>query len=302
MKKLALSQSQIQDIINMYNNGISCKDIISKHNISNTSLYRILKANGVTSNRNVYKLHYTNLYSNEYKNTFVETEYHPLSDDYKNIVRVYFNEEYFDNIDTPNKAYILGLLLADGNNYDNRILRLSLKESDKSILDRIVKELEYDGELRYIDYKSKNYNQSNQYLLTLCSKHLCRALCFYGVVPNKSLILQFPTNIRHDLYRHLIRGYIDGDGSISKNTKDCRVRFISTYDFCKIAKLLVENTLQINCSIKKCHGSNITHEFQVAGKRQVNIFLNWIYSDSDMYIERKHDIYVNNYINNSLAA
>ena len=26
------------------------------------------------------------------------------------------NEEYFDNIDTPNKAYILGFLYADGNN------------------------------------------------------------------------------------------------------------------------------------------------------------------------------------------
>ena len=45
------------------------------------------------------------------------------------------DEHYFDKIDTPNKAYILGLLFADGNNsLVKSTIRISLQESDKDIL------------------------------------------------------------------------------------------------------------------------------------------------------------------------
>jgi len=46
------------------------------------------------------------------------------------------NENYFDEIDTSNKAYILGFLYADGyNNRINNTVVLSLFKQDREILE-----------------------------------------------------------------------------------------------------------------------------------------------------------------------
>ena len=45
------------------------------------------------------------------------------------------NENFFDKIDAEEKAYILGLLYADGyNNTDRNSVNLGLKETDREIL------------------------------------------------------------------------------------------------------------------------------------------------------------------------
>ena len=51
--------------------------------------------------------------------------------------------------------------------------------------------------------------------LTVNSYTLCQDLEKYGIVPRKSLILKFPNNISDEMLPHIIRGYFDGDGSIS---------------------------------------------------------------------------------------
>ena len=48
-------------------------------------------------------------------------------------------EDFFDEINTEEKAYILGLLYADGYNDTNRnSVSLGLKETDREILDKIT--------------------------------------------------------------------------------------------------------------------------------------------------------------------
>ena len=50
------------------------------------------------------------------------------------------NETFFDIIDTQEKAYVLGLLYADGyNNTDRNSVSLGLKETDREILDKVRK-------------------------------------------------------------------------------------------------------------------------------------------------------------------
>ena len=51
-------------------------------------------------------------------------------------------EDFFDVIDTEEKAYILGLLYADGyNNTDRNSVSLGLKETDREVLDKITEEI-----------------------------------------------------------------------------------------------------------------------------------------------------------------
>ena len=69
------------------------------------------------------------------------------------------NDNYFDIIDSQEKAYIFGLFYADACNYEyNGRIKIDLQEDDKEILEIIKDKLEYTGTLKcyYVKYK-KNW-------------------------------------------------------------------------------------------------------------------------------------------------
>jgi len=217
------------------------------------------------------------------------------------------DEYYFDDINTANKAYILGMLYADGtNNIKNHQIAISLQERDKHILDDIKNEIQSDAPLKFYDYKSKNENHSNQFRLTVNSKHMSDTLNNLGVIPNKSLYLSFPNWLDENLYPHFIRGYMDGDGWISKDPKAPRVEIVGTDSFCKSMSCIIFNQFGIKAAIRKRHkdSDTPTRQLDFGGRRQVKKFLDWVYQDADMCLERKYNIYksifLNNDINNSL--
>lgn len=219
------------------------------------------------------------------------------------------NEHYFDEIDTPVKAYILGFLYADGCNYmPKQTISMSLQEDDKDILERIRNEIGSEHELEFIDYSNKHdfgYTYKNQYRLLLFSAHMCRTLEEKGMSPNKSLILEFPEWLDESLYSHFIRGYFDGDGSIhfSEKYKNSILTITSTENFCLKIKEHIENFLEINTYIADASNHNgITKVFGISGSNQIKTFLNWLYKDADIYLERKYQKYINKYYNSSHVA
>ena len=112
-------------------------------------------------------------------------------------VRKYtLNDKYFDIINTPNKAYILGLLWADGHNsVCKSTLTISLQEEDVDILHKINKEIKSNRPLDFLDYSNKHnfgYHYKNQYRLSVFSKHLCETLEQMGMLHDKNLKLKFP--------------------------------------------------------------------------------------------------------------
>lgn len=214
------------------------------------------------------------------------------------------NEHYFDEIDTPNKAYILGFFYADGSNVKSkRTISMSLEENDKEILERIRNEVGSERPLEFLDYSCKNdfgYTYKNQYRLLLFSAHMCRVLELHGVVPNKSLILEFPS-IREDLLPFFVLGVFDGDGSVSRGkTKETNfiVTITSTKSFCESLKEIIETRLGISCHIYDAQNNNgITKVFTVSGRLQAKKFLDWLYKDADMFLKRKHDRYIQYFYN-----
>lgn len=102
-----------------------------------------------------------------------------------------------------------------------------------------------------------------------------------------------------------MRGYFDGDGTVRKN--ECRCSLLSTEDFCKTLAQIIKEELGVHCSIMLTHGNaeKSTRVLSIAGRKQVKKFLDWIYKDADIYLERKYNIYLSKYypdINNSLSA
>nr|WP_142412628.1 LAGLIDADG family homing endonuclease [Clostridium sp. Marseille-P7770] len=215
-----------------------------------------------------------------------------------NGIRIYhLNESYFDCIDTPNKAYVLGLMCADGCNFPPKHTAfISLQESDKDLLEKIRKEMDSDQPLRIIDQSKRNdnnYTYNNMCTFNMYSTHICDSLTKLGVVRNKSLTLEFP-NIPEYLYSHFVRGYFDGDGSIyqyvkNKNNKSIRLTFTSTDSFCKKLKEIIENKLGIYCGIydASCH-NGITKVLALTGSSSIKL-LNWMYEDADLFLQRKYD-------------
>lgn len=219
------------------------------------------------------------------------------------------NEYYFDEIDTPIKAYILGFFYADGCNYKpKQTISMSLQEDDKDILERIRNEIGSERQLEFLDYTNKHdfgYNYKNQYRLLLFSAHMCRTLEKKGMSPNKSLILEFPEWLDENLYSHFIRGYFDGDGSVVFPTysDSAIITITSTEKFCTFIKDYLEKTLSIRGYITDASNHNgITKVFGIGNKQKVKTFLDWLYKDADIYLERKYQRYINKYYNSSQVA
>lgn len=315
-KKYEFTKEQIDMMILLHDNGFLNRHISQIFNVSLSTINRRLKENNVKSRhpwlsddrkQEIYECYIKEKNKSKVSKILnvngstidkVLKEYGEKPLDLSHVrMKYHLKEDYFDNINDQNKAYILGLLYADGNvGKKSNSIQLFLQERDKEILEKINKLLESERPLVFINYKDKNPKWQNQYAISIVNKHMHDSLIKQGVVPNKSLILKFPENLNKELYRHFIRGYLDGDGSISKNAKEKRISMVGTECFCNSIKEIIEETLSIHCSICYCHNKDVsTRSLGIAGNNQVKKFLDWIYNDANLYLERKHKIYENLY-------
>lgn len=258
-----ISIEEYDTIVDLYQSGLSKEKIQKIYGVSNSVIDRIFKIKGVVCRDNSHKCRkYT------------------------------VDEHYFDTIDTANKAYILGLLYADGTNYTpNRMIKIELQERDKRILEDINKELGSNRPIYCNRLHDKNPNHQNTYGLIFVNKLLSTSLERQGMVRNKSLILQFPSGVPDELMSHFIRGCMDGDGHIEWN-KTHFINIASSKDFCDSLQTYLLSKLSISSSIydtsNKNSNTKVLHIFQ---KEQIKKFLDWIYQDAELYIQRKFDTY-----------
>lgn len=216
------------------------------------------------------------------------------------------NENYFDVIDTPNKAYILGFLFADGyNSLDKSSIRIALQEGDVDILEKMRSELGSSKPLKYLDFKGEirpnGYTCKNMYQLEVYSKHMSQILDSLGMHQNKSLILKYPNYLKSEFHSHFIRGYFDGDGSITinrnKNTNNinrCCITITSTESFCsEIYNIMFQYFNANKFSIKdaSCH-NGITKFLYCSNRKDCLEFCNWLYKDADLFLKRKYQKYL----------
>lgn len=213
------------------------------------------------------------------------------------------NEHYFDTIDTPNKAYILGFLFADGCNLPSKsTISMSLEENDKEILEKIRLEIGSERELEFIEQSSRhdktnNYQYNDMWRLLIFSRYLCKVLADHGMVPAKSLVLKFPEHLDQSLLSHFIRGYFDGDGSyccsIGKSGRRDLVTITSTNDFCEKCLEIIRRETGVGGGIYNASSHNgITKVISISGKNQLKKFFEWLYKDAELYMKRKHDLYI----------
>lgn len=129
------------------------------------------------------------------------------------------NNDYFNDIDTVNKAWILGFLAADGNVASNRNrIKIGLSTVDKEILEKIRKEIQIERTI--LDMESNNGFQISE--LSWSSANHKIQLAKYGIVPNKTYKPMTVPFLPIDLQLAFIQGFFDGDGCFKDDGTTCR--------------------------------------------------------------------------------
>ncbi len=265
------TKEQQKNIANMYNGGETIESISKKLNSSMTSVHNSLIASK-TQKRVPHWFHEKEL-----------------------------NEDYFKEIDTEQKAYWLGLLYADGclcrriNTYN---VTLGLKESDRYLIDKFRIDI---GSTHKISKHIKIPKNSDvgftkklyiSYSLNISNKTFGENLIKHGITERKSLTCELPTTIKDEsLWRHFFRGYWDGDGSIFTTGKS-NITVISaavSFNFGGSSLRLLNEKYGMNFKIRKSKSK--IYLLDTAGKGALK-FLNWIYSDANIYLNRKYDKFI----------
>ena|SRR5690606_33491244 len=197
-----------------------------------------------------------------------------------------FNHNFFEVIDTEEKAYWLGFIAADGNIYktpkNQSLIRISQRFEDREIIFKFCQSINFNLEPRMI--------KDGTYKIQLTSTKMYNDLLDKGITPRKSLTLKPPKNVPKDLVRHWIRGYFDGDGSIHIHKKNDMISIIilGTYE---ILEFILKNS-KISSKIERQKRHNV-HKIRKGGQKSLE-FLDFIYKDSKIYLERKYNYYFQN--------
>lgn len=211
---------------------------------------------------------------------------------------------YFEIIDTQEKAYWLGFLMGDGyitSNGNTKRVGLSIKIDDIKHLEKLNKSLNSSIPIHTYKVETSGYKIGTEYCRIIISEDkMAKDLIKHGCVENKSNILQ-PPNIDIDLQRHWIRGYMDANGSIAitspseKHKKETyEIKFVGTEAVLDwIQNVLInDNIIMRKYPLRKRKEEQIVSMFEFGGNHLTQAFLDYIYKDATLWLDRKHDRYL----------
>ena len=143
----------------------------------------------------------------------------------------------------------------------------------------------------------KHYNKDyNKFYVNIYIQHphLSETLLKQGVSEDKSFKIKFPSDeiVPNNLKRHFIRGYLDGDGCITvpKDKSKMSWSIIGNYDCMNEMKKYIENNI-LNYSIS-IHEKGNVYQIGKGGRFVTQTFLDWLYKDATIFLQRKYDKYL----------
>ena len=191
-------------------------------------------------------------------------------------------------------AYLIGFILTDGSisQQKGKKERITLANTDFEIMSKLHPIISPRRKLYTREMKKKEHKTA--YSLVNTNVDAISTLKKLGIDSDKTFNVRLP-NLPTELYRHFVRGVLDGDGSIS----NYRVRDKYTYKklgFTSASKMFSLEFKQLleqqgfSPLIRKDDRHNAY--YVVMNKTQeIKDFARWIYEDSNWYIARKKNIF-----------
>lgn len=246
----------MEELIDLYNSYLSIDKISKMKNISPYKVAQYLKKNGVNVTRRRCR---TPIISN-----------------------------FFDVIDTEEKAYFLGLIGADGsisyNSNGKKVFSIELLTSDIDILNHLSVLL--SGSTNLVKtYERTGRNTTSK--IAFSDEVFISCLEKHGIIKDKSLHYDFP-DIPKNLLKHFIRGYFDGDGSVYLSSKTTKISFTGSKKFIpKLNSILFneEATLREYSITDKGNFCSIHFGGIIPSK----MLYEYLYNESSIFLKRKKE-------------
>lgn len=259
-----ISQQELDEIINMYQTNISLREIERRTHHGRNAIAKMLE-----------RLNIKTTTGNHYRKYF-------------------FDFDFFEKIDNEFKAYWLGFMYADGcilkqdnRGYGEQEFKIQIAKQDLELLENFKKDIKSTYPIREDTSKNKkNENWQVQVIQSLRSQKTVNDLKKLGCVENKSLILTFPTEeqVPKEFIYDFIRGYFDGDGSISEYDGAYHINIVGTEDFIKKLSTYFEGG-----SIYSDSRKENSWYFNLGGNLQVIKAYHLMYDNKIRYMKRKFD-------------
>lgn len=203
--------------------------------------------------------------------------YSPLHDGKKRI-----NDNYFNVIDSHEKAYWLGFLIADGHVSDNGKIEFCQSDERKECVEKFKKAL---------GSQHKVAKHKDAWRISFQSPQMAQDLNSLGLTSNKSYDASIP-DIPKEFLPSLLRGFFDGDGCIYIRKKDNHAIVEFTAASRRILEQIQEHLslLGIQSGIYNTNvgrSANDNWSFMVSC-RYAAMFLNYIYKHSNPETREYH--------------
>ena len=206
------------------------------------------------------------------------------------------NHQYFNTIDTEEKAYWLGFIAADGN-VKNQVLSLEISDSDIGHLYKFAKAIGSN-------YPIKKTRKSCC-RIQISSFEIINDLLKYNITEKKSHIICSPS-IPYKLLQHYYRGYFDGDGWITSRRSKSKGKFVTTnrriwdLGYCSGSdKILIEIrewfSQKLNLPIAKIFThkrSGSLYQFAIGGSNKFLLAGDALYNNSTIFLNRKKEKWI----------
>lgn len=219
------------------------------------------------------------------------------------------NDHYFDDIDSEEKAYLLGFLIADGcireeidcrnTKYKSTRICFSNSEDDKEILDIIHSRICPNHKMIYSHNNRGVKIRKPQYMIQWTAPNTIKVLKEkYKILPRKTYDKKFTfpfETIPEELHRHFIRGFMDGDGSI--NWSELRFAFTSEpfmkqiiQKFCDLFKQHEDSVYDFSWTATYTKGKTTEYwrVFIPLGHGRDKLIKSYLYKDATIFLSRKY--------------
>lgn len=268
---MKLTEEQVEEIVKLYQEGMSLRVIAGRFSTRHENIYRILQRK--------------------------EIEMRPRIEAVNKTLTIYTHDTtFFDVINTEEKAYWSGFVMADGNVYheddtDCYILSVGLKKIDECHIAKLKAALNSSHPIHLRKLAG----------LVIHSKKLCKALIKHGIVPRKSYEELLPPKMPNNLLRHFWRGYFDGDGSLHV-TKNRSTKHGTSWGLNLLgSRTLLESFVDWTCSqellsnrptLHRTRPNSKTFEVKIRKKSEVYNVVKTLYEDSTVHLDRKMEKYL----------
>ena len=206
-----------------------------------------------------------------------------------------YKDEFY-LIDTLEKAYMLGLLQADGamlinNRAQSVCTKLKLKAEDKYLLDSIHKKWSFFTEPKLEVHKSGK----KSYYIYSYNRNLFNDLNMNGILPRKSYENannSFMPNLEGDMFMSYLLGILDGDGTIQTDKKGhIRIDLVGKEEM--LFKDIIDKLKSYNINSKLYYRQDKNYYMvRISDKPSIKTLIQY-FSKCPMCLERKFKKYFN---------